>query len=117
MAEEKKSYKAISDEVRQLAQQVEGVALSGAATLAGGKRRRRKSSKSGAVPKRRKSSRKGSRKGSKKRRGSRKSKKGMAAFGSQLINLGLKMQSMQTVDGGKKKKAKVATRQVMGSLI
>jgi hypothetical protein len=115
MAEEKKSYKAISDEVRQLAQQVEGVALSGAAALSGGKRRRRKSS--GAAPKRRKSSRKGSRKGSKKRRGSRKSKKGMAAFGSQLINLGLKMQSMQTVDGGKKKKAKVATRQVMGSLI
>lgn len=116
MEDEKKSYRAVSDEVRALAQQIDGVSLSGE-KLFGGKKRRKSAKKSGKKSKSRKMSGRGAaelaggkkkRKSAKKsgKRSSKRTKRSMGpSFSEQLITLANALQR-QSVAGGKPKKHK-----------
>ena len=124
MEEEKRSYRQVSDEVRQLAQSLDGVSLNGSALFGGKKRRGGKKSgkKSGSKKSGSKRSgvkRSGKKSGKKagKKSGSRKSKKSMGpSFSEQLITLANALQKT-TIAGGKPKRSKKTKKPLFQSLI
>ncbi len=121
MEDERKSYRAVSDEVRALAQQIDGVSLNGDKLFGGKRRRKRSSSKrkstrkmsgrgaealSGGKRRRKSAKRSGKRSGKKSgKRSSKRSKKTMGpSFSEQLITLANAIQKQGVAGAGPKKR-------------